>query len=831
SRTSLTFTPSDYATTQFVTLTAPNDNDMADDTVRITATADGIPNATLGVEIRDIDVQNFDISGAPTAPIAEGSATASFKVNLTIVPTAPVTVYATSNKPTKASVSPESCVISAANFNAGCLFVVTAPQDDDTRDESVTIAVSDMVGNIASRSVAIAVHDDDTQSLDLVGPVAAVTEGAEITFTVRPHWNPVDTMTVNLFSSAPAKLEVSPSMLTFGADWMTPKTVTLRGLQDDDVADVMAMISLSSVVLPAAPAPVAVTVTDDDHQTIQLIPTPAGTTLTMTETQQGGAPSISPLGVRLAFRPGPTETVVVAVTVPTAQAGRLTVTGSPLTFNAGNFSMAQFVTLTAPHVNDQVSPTVTVSATGTGMPGIPVATLPVTITDTDTLNLMVSPAAIGPIGEGAGNATFTVKLTVTPPSAVTPSLAFNGAKLTASACPALASVNDVCTVTVAALQDDDARDDMETITISAAGISMAQTVGVTIDDDDTQAFNVTADGTAPVPNPIVITENVDATPPLNPGEFNTRPFVVRLAFNPLGPVSVTVTPSLSNQVTLSANGSPFAASVTFTLDSSTYATGRTVTVRGTEDLDLVDQNLSLRVSGDATVADAVVNVRKTDDDTQRLVLSAPPCGVPTVRRDPAVSPDPPADTGTSLSVPEGSSRAFCVSLGYEPNVTNTVTLMASAASFGVAPGTLSFTNADYFTGQEVAVTAPQDANAANESGSVTVSVVPLAPQKSVSVAIADDDRTLVVDVTASGGHVNSTSPPGITNCRVSSGDCTQNYMVNTAVVLEAIPDAGFEFVTFSTLGGGTDCGTTSPATVTMATSLTCVAQFQMLVVP
>src|SRR6185369_5414115 len=206
--------------------------------------------------------------------------------------------------------------------------------------------------------------------------------------------------------------------------------------------------------------------------------------------------------------------------------------------------------------------------------------------------------------------------------------------------------------------------------------------------------------------------------------------------------------------------------------SANFNIGCLVTVTGLQDLDVIDQNLAIRVSAPGLgVPDAFVNVRKTEDDVQALVLSAPPCGTQPGPRDPNLPP--PGDTGDMLNVVEqGLGQQVCVSLAFEPLSPITTQVMASSPKVAASPGALTFTAASYFLSQPVIVTGVADDNdTTDEIASITISPIPLAPPKVVMVHVADNDRLLTVVATL-GGQVTS-SPAGIAACGAGSGDCVE----------------------------------------------------------
>jgi len=493
----MTFSPSNYSIPQFTTLTAPHDNDMVDDTATITASAENIPDATLDVQIRDVDSQNFDVSAQTVGPMTEGTSV-TFTVKLTIDPPSPVTVNFTSSRASKISVSPASCML--ASMTSVCTATVKGEQDNDGQNETATISIVDAAGKIASRTVVATVTDDDIQTLMVSPTSVSITEGMTTTFTVRLALDPVSPATISVFSQSPAKLEISPPVLSFNSgNFDMPQTVTIKALEDDDlVSETPASTPPSRVTVAgqSVGAPnVEVLVNETDNDTQAIVLTPATTMPSPLVMQEG---STNQIGVRLAFRPA----ADVTVTLGSSDSTKLKVEGGTstmLTFSPSTFSTPQFVTITAPHDTDMVDDNVTVAATASG---IATSTEFVRLTDIDVLAFDISTTALGVIAEGSSGS-FVVKLTVAPASPVNPALTSSNGAITAtfaSACSlTAANFASGCTVLVAAVDDNNALDESATITVSDPAASdpdhmrpiPSRSVTASSDDNDTQAIVLT----------------------------------------------------------------------------------------------------------------------------------------------------------------------------------------------------------------------------------------------------------------------------------------------------------------------------------------------------
>jgi hypothetical protein len=94
-------------------------------------------------------------------------------------------------------------------------------------------------------------------------------------------------------------------------------------------------------------------------------------------------------------------------------------------------------------------------------------------------------------------------------------------------------------------------------------------------------------------------------------------------------------------------------------------------------------------------------------------------------------------TTTTLTVPEGMTGTFGVSLTADPGGDVTVSIASSAATaLPVSPSSLSFTSANYSVVQMVSVSPPVDANDVAETATVTVSGTGLSPV-ALNATVAD----------------------------------------------------------------------------------------------
>ncbi|NBD08906.1 PQQ-dependent sugar dehydrogenase [Corallococcus silvisoli] len=189
-------------------------------------------------------------------------------------------------------------------------------------------------------------------------------------------------------------------------------------------------------------------------------------------------------------------------------------------------------------------------------------------------------------------------------------------------------------------------------------------------------------------------------------------FFVRLAQAPTGPVTVRVARAMGGSEDLSV-----ASGATLTFSQSSWSVPQVVTIEAAEDADAEADVATFTVSADG-LADEAVEVTTIDNNAPRLVLST-----------------------TRVSVPEGGTATFDVSLSQRPssNVTVTVARTQGDEDITVESGaTLSFTTSNWSTPKTVTLRAAQDADNVDGVAILTLAI-PGLDARSVEATEVDDD--------------------------------------------------------------------------------------------
>ena len=429
--------------------------------------------------------------------VGEGS-TGTYTVVLNTLPSGDVTVAISSNN-TDVTVPSSPLTFTTGNWNTTQTVTVSAGQDADAADEMATLT-HDPSGadydSVSNASLTVTVTDNDTRGVTVTPTSLSVNEGGTNTYTVVLDTQPTATVTVTILDPTDnADVTANPASLTFStSDWATAQTVTVSAAEDADSTQDRATVThtvsggdYGSVTASS----VSVTVTDNDTPGVTVSPP----SLTV------GEGSTGTYTVRLNTLP--TGNVMVAINSNNTD---VTVSSSPLTFTASDWSIEQMVTVSAGQDADAANEMATLThvASGANYNSVSNAILMVTVTDDETAGVTVTPTSL-PLNEGGTN-TYTVVLDTEPTATVTVTIVDPTDNADVMANPASLTFstlnwNTAQTVTVSAAEDDDSTQDTATVTHTVAGGDYgsvtASSVAVTVTDNDTPGVTVTpfvADG-------------------------------------------------------------------------------------------------------------------------------------------------------------------------------------------------------------------------------------------------------------------------------------------------------------------------------------------------
>ena len=737
----LSFTDADWDTMKTVAVRGVADANLVDERFRITHTISGTRTASgsawfMTITRTDNDRANLDLGTTTAVTVPEGGS-ASYDIELTQQPSADVTVTVTATGNADVRFSTDSCTtltttgtleFSTSNWDSTQSLTVCGAEDYDATDDTATLTYSASGGGYGSLSypaTGVTVTDDDEETIEISPTAIDITEGDGVvvtgTYNVSLSAAPTGgNVTVAIAVANNTDVTTNPTSLTFSAnDWATAmmqtvtKSVEIRVADDDGADDETADITHTQGGADygdgAALDGVTVNITDSDERMVII------TADDPFEFNEGGSKTYQ---VKLATEPtGP-----VTVSVDDADTtDEIRVDKTALEFTIADWDTAQTVTVNAAADEDAQDDTGTIDHGVTGADyetnNVTAASVAVTVNDQNTRSVDLrfgidenptSPAFT--VGEGVGQVNYEIKLGTKPVNpdgsdgevtvTVTTSnpaelkilnvgagLEVNSLTLTFDA----SNWDEYQNVTIFAPDEPgDTAQDMATIMHAVAGADYganmvtASDIAVTINDDDSPSFSTSAET-------ITITEGTSGAYSV---VLNTEPVG--------GDVTITVTVGSNPDIRLTdENGNP-ATSVDLVFTTTNWNVGQTVTVQVTEDRDaLLDSGTIRHVATGANFSGSAMDV------TMRVnVLETTLAGV-------TIEP-------TRLTITEGLTGTYSVSLQSEPESNVTVVLSSSNASkVSVSPGRLMFTKANATVPQTVTVTGVPDADANNETATVT----------------------------------------------------------------------------------------------------------------
>ena len=494
----LTFTQTNYATPQTVTVTAVSDDlDAGNRTATISHTVSATGGYdTVTASIVTVTLTNTNKAGVrvkPTLTVDE-SHTNTYTVTLNSKPTENVTVTPASSDTGIVTVS-GALTFTATNWDTSQTVIVTGVNNNTSsptpRTATVSHTTASMDGkynNLSAPGVAVRVAEDDP-GISLSKSTLTVAENAGVqTYTVTLNSKPTANVTVTPASSDTGIVTVSGALTFTATNWDTSQTVIVTGVNNNTSSPTPRTATVSHTTASmdgkynnlSAPG-VAVRVAEDD-------PGISLSKSTLTVAENAGVQTYT---VTLNSKP----TANVTVTPASSLSGAVRFTPTSLTFTPTNYSWPLSMTVTG--VDDSVSNlgrTTVISHTPTSDDtayNTLSQTPDITVTLTEDDAVTIDPTTLS-VPE-SGTATYTVVLeseptanvTVTPTSSDTD-------KATVSDALTFTQFNYATaqTVTVSGVNDtlvNPGRTATISHTVSATGgytSVTAPSVAVTLEDDD-----------------------------------------------------------------------------------------------------------------------------------------------------------------------------------------------------------------------------------------------------------------------------------------------------------------------------------------------------------
>ncbi|MCW2920456.1 MAG: hypothetical protein JWL76_330 [Thermoleophilia bacterium] len=456
-----------------------------------------------------------DTSGRAQMAEDPASATSDIGCYVTIGSTPPpgkdVTIAVAATPTSQLTVDQATVTFTSAD-GAGSNRLVTFTATDDAIAEGahsakVTFDVTSTDATYDATTIGdvdIDITDNDAVGTVVTpaGPVAVTEGGATRTISLALASQPIAPVTIAIDGGA--QVDTTPATITFQpTSWNVPQDISVAA-KDDPVdepdphpgAVTFKVTAGDAGYLAYTPAPVDVSITDNDTPGVVVVPTDSGNAV-------AEAGTTDTLNVRLGTRP--TDDVIVTLDPGT----QLTATPATLTFTPANWNSQQLLTIGArqdtvvegEHTGTLKMVLASDDATyGPGTAATP-ASQAVTITDDDLAGVKVVETEGKTIVAEAGTTdTYTIALLGEPTADVT--IATNGgAQVTAAPATVTftaANWSTPQTVTVSAVQDSIDEPDphagevAHAATTTAAGWTGASLAGVAVSIADDDAANIIA---------------------------------------------------------------------------------------------------------------------------------------------------------------------------------------------------------------------------------------------------------------------------------------------------------------------------------------------------
>ena len=477
----LTFTNSDWATAQTVTVNAGQDPDSLNETATLSHTVSGYGGVTTVPSVRVVVTDNTP--GIIVDPVAgltttEAGASDTFTVVLSTQPTDSVTISLSSNATDEGTVMPTSLSFATAAWDTAQTVTVTGQDDDvDDGDQPYTITLDPSSGDanydgLSSVTVSVTNADDDLTGVTATPSTSLTTgeNGTAVTFTVELNTEPTAPVTISLSSNATDEGTVMPTSLSFAAAaWDTAQIVTVTG-QDDDVDDgdqpyTITLDPSSGDTNYAGLSSVTVSVTNADDDVTGVTATPS---TGLTTGENGTAVTFT-----VELNTEPTAPVTISLSSNATDEG--TVMPTSLSFATTAWDTAQIVTVTGQDddIDDGDQPyTITLDPNSgdANYAGLSSVTVSVTNADNDVAGVTLSETRLNLTEGSSGN--YTMNLNTQPTGNVTVTIASDNSDVTTGPGALTFSNSDwetAQTVTVNARRDNDSRNDTATLSHGVIG--------------------------------------------------------------------------------------------------------------------------------------------------------------------------------------------------------------------------------------------------------------------------------------------------------------------------------------------------------------------------
>ena len=714
-RSVLTFTESDWDQPQPVELTAQNDPDAVEDDpvqLMLNASGGGYDGVSETLIVRIIETDQIGIVVDPRSLRIEEGGSDALSVVLTSQPSANVSVSVTGYETTDLKV-PTSLPLTftPSDWNSPQEISLIADTDSNTDNEEVTLSLRASGGGYDGQTaiVQVTIVDLGLPKITIYDGQAKESDGI-IRLNIELSHSTDQPITVEYTSAdetatAPEDYISSRGIVIFDPD--SKRGIVQFQIKDDEVREDTETFTVT--LTKATNAEIArrsatATILDDDGvPTIAIHDAVGGyDTGLITFEVVLSAPALQPISVGyrtenpcLAFDAFPSILTVPEgssnevsirlnnapsseVIISTSEQMDLLVHPQTLTFTAENWSELQAVTVTAAEDTDAINDTLTLNLYASSEIYHNVQSEVLVIISDDEEPSIVLKSNEVMVTEGSFSH-FEARLASSPTSSVMVSI--NAPRdLTVRPSEMTFTSSNWATmqsVIVAASEDNDIDDDVETLLLTATGGDYHQVnreVMITIQDNDVAGIAIS-------PNTLTVPEGASL-------EFN-----VQLNTAPAGNILLTI----DDQGDLTPNPKRLAFS------SLNWNQAQSVSLTASEDEDQEnDQEILILTGSGAEYSGIVQPVSITVIDNDLSIIN--------------LIPDPPqtVEDPTTGTLHEGETNDLQIVLGQKPIADVTIEIYSSNTSVTISPSSLTFTPSNWDIVQTVVITIANDSHTIND---------------------------------------------------------------------------------------------------------------------
>ena len=785
----LTFTPTNWNEAQTFTVFLPDYfvsygiNDIS-----ISHEATGAAEYD-GISIGNVSLTKTDMRGVTisemSVEITEGGS-ATYTVVLDTAPDNFFRVTVTPDIPAGADLTriPSGALtFHYSNWSVAQTVTLIAAEDDDAVADPLVTITHTVTGadydspwtgldRVLAADVTATITENDSVGITVTETTLTVNEGEFDSYTVVLTSAPsAGEVTVTLSSADTGAVSVlaaswfETDTLVFNAfTWDYPRAVNVTGVADADAVDESVVISNAVTVSDSSSDYVNetadnVTVTVDDSGTAAVtISTP---TLTVAEDGEGI------YTVALGSAPGGGGNATVTPT--SADTAIATVSGA-LTFSATSWNDMQTVTVRGVADADTGDEMVSITHTVSGYAATADA-VDVTVTDTSVRGVTVPTTPVSVTEGTTGNYTVVLdtqpsgNVTVTPDSEDDDVATVSGALTFTNS-----NWNIAQTVTVTGTEDADSANESTSITHAVSGADYdgvtAANVAVTVNDDEIADTSVPVFEVSSLPDRTYTVDTQIIDLPLPAVTLATGDGIIIYTLTPTSDIPAGLSFDDTTRV-LSGTPDTVAAAVTLTY----------------------------------TAADSDINTDAADTASLTFAVTVNPA--------PAV-----LISETTLTIDEGVSGIYTVTLATAPGGNVTVTPTSSDTGEVPTPSALTFAAAEWNTAQTVTLTAATDSDATDDTATISHMVAgygTVTTAEAVVVTVTDSNPP-AFDTAAAVVH---TFPPGaaIAPTVLPAATGGRGMLAYTLTPDSAIP-SGLSFTAATRTVSGTPAAGAVAATLT-----------------